>query len=837
MSANSSTRVTSLRALGCRYWIDVLLWLTLTGILVGAVNLGRDIGHPFGGYMVLDYVNTNEWVVDGATPPWWSALGAGGLRIEDRLRAIDGNSDILNQGNVYAAAVARGNTEVEVQFERAGQVSAVRLPILTFSLRHLIEFKLPDVIIGLSFWLLALIVYRLRPADPLNRTYAVLGALIAVLLASWRLDLFERTADFGPWLRLPELLRTAAPLIAPTVLYAIMLLTTEDARPPKSPVYRRWLKAGYLIAGMTTLLWWSSRFLLWHSGWSPLVGWLDEIPYRIGLAGGVVCIVIGLLRIVHTLRSSTVSARVKRRVTGLLFGVAIAFPMMVMNYRAGLFLSGSNFCCGGLDLRYLYLAVPLAFAFVILRYQTFRGIDPAFLGVLVLSSSALLASVGDWLIRRSSPALNGDISGAAFQYSAAAVLQAPPFVWLLVVVLMGSAVGLLLPQWLSRLFRWEDTSYSAARQFGQRMLHRLDLASLPDEMVTALASALQLDRVALWLWQPGIGSFNLASSAGVPMDSLPHHLAPSPGILERPAYIGADAKSVAAWLRPLQTCGFEAVAPLNAPGIGEAPDRSAEARVGLLALGKRVDEEIFHTRDLEIIELIAQQAALFLLTAQQIERLREVPRRVTEAQERERFRLAQELHDTIQQFLGRLPFYLQVSRTSVRSRPEQTETLLQRCIADVESAAQTVRQIRGELAPIQLESKLTQPLVDLLERFRARTNLVVQAEIAADVDARLAPAARHALYRVIQQALDNVDVHARGATSVAVVVRSADRQVQFSVTDDGPGFTEAQRVQAEAAGHFGLRSMQARINSLGGELTVTSGADSGVVVQGWLPSS
>jgi len=90
---------------------------------------------------------------------------------------------------------------------------------------------------------------------------------------------------------------------------------------------------------------------------------------------------------------------------------------------------------------------------------------------------------------------------------------------------------------------------------------------------------------------------------------------------------------------------------------------------------------------------------------------------------------------------------------------------------------------------------------------------------------------------VIQQALDNVDVHARGATSVAVVVRSADRQVQFSVTDDGPGFTEAQRVQAEAAGHFGLRSMQARINSLGGELTVTSGADSGVVVQGWLPSS
>ncbi|MBM4460804.1 MAG: hypothetical protein FJ011_24105 [Chloroflexi bacterium] len=508
--------------------------------------------------------------------------------------------------------------------------------------------------------------------------------------------------------------------------------------------------------------------------------------------------------------------------------------MMVTNYRAGLFMSGSNFCCGGLDLRYLYLAVPLAFAFVILRYQTFRGVHPAFLGVLVASGSALLASVGDWLIRRSSPAFS-DGAAVVSSSGAAWVAQIPPFVWLFLILLIGSTAGLFLPQWLSRLFRWEATSYASARQFGYMMLQRLNLATLPDEMVTALASALQLDRIALWLWQPEAGSFTLASSAGASGDTLPARLSPPAAVLERPVYIGADAPSVAAWLWPLQTYGFEAAAPLNAPAAADAPVPAVEARVGLLALGKRVNEEIFHTRDLEIIELIAQQAALFLLTAQQIERLREVPRRVTEAQERERFRLAQELHDTIQQFLGRLPFYLQVSRTSVRSRPEQTEALLQRCIADVESAAQTVRQIRGELAPIQLESKLTQPLVDLLERFRARTNLIVQAEIAADMDARLTPAARHALYRVIQQALDNVDIHARDATRVGVVVRSTDRQVQFSVTDDGCGFTEAQRAQAEAAGHFGLRSMQARISSLEGELTVTSGPDGGVVMRGWLP--
>lgn len=834
MSGPRTVRLASLRTLARRYWINVLLGLTLAGILAGVINLRRDIGQPFGGYMVLDYPNTNEWVVDGATPPWWPALGADGLCIEDRLRTVDGNPDILNQGNIYAEALARGKSEVEVQFERAGQVSAVRLPILTFSLRHLIEFKLPDVIIGLSFWLLAFIIYRSRPGDPLNRAYGVCGALLAVLLASWRLDLFERTADFAPWLRLAELLRISAPFLIPTAIHAIVLLTSDEGQSP-GLTYRRWLAAGYVLAGITTLVWWLSRFLLWHNGWSPLVGWLDEFPYRIGLAGGIVCAVIALLRVFYTLRLPATSVRVRRRVTGVLLGVAIAAPMMVMNYRAGLFLSGSNFCCGGLDLRYLYLAVPLAIAFVILRYQTFRSIHPAFLGVLIVSASALLASVGDWLIRQSSSALN-DGAAVVPPPDGAWVSRMPPFVWLFVIVLIGSTAGIFLPRWLSRLFRWEVTSYAAARQFGQTMVHRLDLVSLPDEMVTALASALQLDQVALWLWQPETGGFILASSVGAASDTLPNCLSPLSAVLERPAYIGADAKSVADWLRPLQKGGFEAAAPLNAPGIVEASGPSFEARVGLLALGKHVDEEIFHTRDLEIIELIAQQAALFLLTAQQIERLREVPRRVTEAQERERFRLAQELHDTIQQFLGRLPFYLQVSRTSVRSRPEQTEALLQRCIADVESAAQTVRQIRGELAPIQLESKLTQPLVDLLERFRMRTNLNVQAEITADVDARLSPPARHALYRVIQQALDNVDLHARGASSVAIVVRSADRRVQFSVTDDGCGFSEAQRTQAEAAGHFGVRSMQARIGSLGGALTVTSGPNGGVTVHGWLPS-
>lgn len=822
-----------------RRWVDVLLVLTFLGGVLGAVNLWRDIGRPFGGYMVMNDILPNTWPIDEATPPWWPGVNNTGLTQRDVLVTVDGDSDILNQGRIYQAALAHGKTAVEVAAEQRGALIRAHVPVLIFSTRHFLEIKLPDLIIGFSFWLLALMVYRLRPADPLNRTYAIMGSLGAALIMGWRQSLFEDTAHFGPLLWLPELLSLCAAFLCPTIIYAAILLTAPASGHRLSAAQRAALWIGYPLALLATAIWWASRVLLWTNGWTPLAGRLDRTAYVMALAGGVVAIAFVLFRFVWALRPDHAPPRVRKQVLGILVGLACALPMIFLNYRAGLMYPGSSFCCGGLDLRYLYLALPLAFAFVILRYQAFRGTHPLFIAVLFLAAGALLASVGDWLARGSLAAGNATMNGSGLAMSSpfpALVAQAPPFVPLLATVLIAGAAGAFLPQVLSRLLRWEAISYGAARQFGQTMLHRLDLASLPDEMVTALASALQLDRVALWLWQPETGSLALASSAGVPGDRLPARLFPPPASLEQPVHIGADAPSVAAWLQPLQACGFEAAAPLNAPAAADALDAAAEAAVGLLAFGKRVDEEIFHTRDLEIIDLIAQQAALFLLTAQQIERLREVPRRVTEAQERERFRLAQELHDTIQQFLGRLPFYLQVSRTSVRSRPEQTEALLQRCIADVEGAAQTVRQIRGELAPIQLESKLTQPLVDLLERFRVRTGLAVQVEVAADIDARLSPPARHALYRVIQQALDNADVHACGATRVAVAVRSVDRQVHFSVTDDGCGFTEAQRAQAEAAGHFGLRSMQARIGALGGELTVTPGANGGVAVQGWLPS-
>jgi len=255
----------------------------------------------------------------------------------------------------------------------------------------------------------------------------------------------------------------------------------------------------------------------------------------------------------------------------------------------------------------------------------------------------------------------------------------------------------------------------------------------------------------------------------------------------------------------------------------------------LLALGKRWDEEIIDERDLETIELIAQQAALFLLTAVQVEQLQQSQRLVAVAQERERFKIAQELHDTVQQFLGHLPFYLDLSRQAIQTNPAKAEQLLEQCVVNTEQAAHTVREIRANLAPSQLENGLRQPLLGLIEQFEYRTGIQVEFVLHPAVNTCLPLEPRHMLYRVLQQALENIALHANAA-HVQMALDYTNDQVSFVVADDGCGCSEQQCRLAQAAGAFGLRSMAARIESVNGQFIFKSTPQQGTLVQGWAPT-
>jgi signal transduction histidine kinase len=788
-------------------WVTGLMGLVLAFALAVIFNIAREIGQPFGGFYANRSHSRNLWLVDAPTPPWWPALTDAGLRYDDILVEIEGAPFDSAAYQLYAQAQKAGKSSVTLTILRGPVQLRLDIPIKTFTVSNFLDLKLPDLLIGLGFWLLAAAVYRARPEETINRIFAIACSLCASAIILTIPALFP---EIG-WLT--KLLEMGWVFGASFVGVAFIHLTMLFPRPIRFRSLR-WLSVLYIVMALVASAYALSMTLKWQSSAPALANLLSTGSNAavIGIFGLSTGIYLG--RLLWLLWQPTISRRLRRQVMLLLIGLALALPYVLIVVLRALISGTQSYFWNGLDLRYLVLAMPLSFAFVILRYQTFQRTPRPLINIFILASSALVGSIGAWIIRLTEPEWVNSLNW-------------PPFVPLFLVALISSIFWSTQSSWwgaFSRLFQWERRSYGAVRQFGQQVVNQSDLAQLPETIAAALVKNMELERAAIWLWDEKEALYRLAGKAGEWPLSPPAQLS-SPVPFPAPFQsirIQAGSESFPHWLTPLSRT-TEVVTPMAISG----------RPIGLLGSGKRWDEEIFDERDLEIIQLIAQQAGLFLLTAMDIEQLRQVPQQITTAQEHERFKIAQELHDTVQQFLGRLPFFLEVSRSAARTNPAETEAILGRCLVDVENAAQTVREIRNNLAPLQLEHSFSQPLHMLSEHFGSRNQLEMQVEISSDVDAYLSAEARHALYRVVQQALDNVAAHA-SASRVSIKLTQNDGCIQFEIADNGQGFSELQRAQAEQRGSFGLKSMEARITSLGGEFTIASDA-TGTKVSGWLP--
>jgi signal transduction histidine kinase len=471
----------------------------------------------------------------------------------------------------------------------------------------------------------------------------------------------------------------------------------------------------------------------------------------------------------------------------------------------------------GMDLRYMMLAIPVAFAIAIIRYQTFQSLSPLFIFVMLLSLSALLAAIGAAVWSQIQP-----IDAPPMR---------PPFFLLFIFIFLASAFWRHQADWrglVGRYLHRVERNYESARSFGGRITSGANLQTLPATMAQALVYELDLERAGVWLWRAEEMRYNLAAAAGQNRPAPPAIVTPPPDEMpDGGRAVRVAAPSTPGWLRePAEAGQFEVMIPLAAAG----------RPIGLLGLGRRWDEEIFDERDLAVAELVGQQAALFILAATQVEELRQVPILISEAQERERYRLAGELHDTVQQFLGRLPFFLTVSRDLMTSDRDEAAALLDRCIADVEESAAELRRIRANLAPNQLETSLVKPLGRLAARVERQNGLVVRLSAPVGLDDATTTDTRLVLFRVIQQALDNAVRHSM-ATEVSVKLSRDDGQVAFEVADNGRGSSEMERRASRAEGSFGLQSMRARVEAVGGEFNFNSNDGEGTAVWGWVPAA
>jgi PAS domain S-box-containing protein len=212
------------------------------------------------------------------------------------------------------------------------------------------------------------------------------------------------------------------------------------------------------------------------------------------------------------------------------------------------------------------------------------------------------------------------------------------------------------------------------------------------------------------------------------------------------------------------------------------------------------------------------------------EMLRALMHRVVQVQEAERGRVALELHDHITQLLCAVLVRSQTlaNRLSSRAGPAKLEAMKLRELLG--QTAEEVERISRNLRPSVLdELGLAAVLRDTSTEFTERTGVPVKLT-CVQLTARLPADTELTLYRILQEALNNVEKHAR-ARHVAVSLKQMGDCVQLAIIDDGIGFEPGvQTVRRKSKSRLGLLSMLERATYVGGTLNITSAPGKGTTV-------
>ena len=212
-------------------------------------------------------------------------------------------------------------------------------------------------------------------------------------------------------------------------------------------------------------------------------------------------------------------------------------------------------------------------------------------------------------------------------------------------------------------------------------------------------------------------------------------------------------------------------------------------------------------------------------------RLKELTQRVIDTQEEERARLARELHDGVSQNLLGVRYVMDLASRKVRNQVDDAATTIEKGVDALNSAIKDIRRLSHDLRPRVLDDLgLTAALTALADNFAERTGIATEIE-SVGFTSILKPEASTALYRVAQEALNNVERHS-GATLLAIKLWSERGRARLRISDNGTGFESAE----EGKGGLGLRNMQERMAHFRGLLLVQSTAD-GTTLTAMLPKS
>lgn len=205
--------------------------------------------------------------------------------------------------------------------------------------------------------------------------------------------------------------------------------------------------------------------------------------------------------------------------------------------------------------------------------------------------------------------------------------------------------------------------------------------------------------------------------------------------------------------------------------------------------------------------------------AEQIQNLLQTRHHLAVAEERNR--LARELHDSVKQQVFAAGAQLRAGRTLLEADNSSGVEHLSHAADLLNSVRQELTTIVRQLRPVDLNGRsLSRALQQMGERWSLHTTIELQLRL--DETPGLSTYAEKALYRVVQEALSNIEKHSH-ATQATVELNNTASGIHLVINDNGIGFDPQKNT-----GGFGLESMQQRIRRLpGGKMTIDSQPDKG----------
>jgi PAS domain S-box-containing protein len=241
---------------------------------------------------------------------------------------------------------------------------------------------------------------------------------------------------------------------------------------------------------------------------------------------------------------------------------------------------------------------------------------------------------------------------------------------------------------------------------------------------------------------------------------------------------------------------------------------------------KQMEDDLRQARD----ELEARVAERTADLEAEIERRKDLARRLATAQEEERRRVSRDLHDSVGQLLAGLSMTFKAVENA-GALPPPVAGKMAEAQAIVDSLGKEVHGLAVRLRPTSLDDVGLGPaLAQLMVEWSSRTGVRADFNSEGLGPGRLAPEIETTLYRVVQEALTNVAKHARAGIA-SVVVSRTEGHVTAVIEDDGVGFHPG----SAPKGRLGLVGMNERVALVGGVLGVESETGSGTTIYVRIP--